>query len=365
MSQHKDKATGKWYYTGKYKDLMGERHDYKKRGFDTKKKAKEAEEAFLIKIKGGSGRIKMKALIELYHTESASSIKQSTLKAYRRLEALSILPVFGDRYCDDIKTMEVKKWIESIFQDGIDGRRYSYSTTRNLLLHLSGLFTFAVDHEILAKNPCRKVKPPKDPNAVIEKQNSEINFWEVDEYKRFIATIDDIDRVDIYEFFFLTGVRIGELAALQWSDLNFDTSKLFITKAVSAITTTITTPKTTNSIRVIDMPKRLMKRLEARYERKKKTDGFTDSYFIFGDLRHASHATIRRWFNEDVAKSGVKKITVHGLRHSHASYLLSNPMVSELLVAERMGHTVEMLRSTYAHIYENRRSIMLDYIENL
>lgn len=37
MSQHKDKATGKWYYTGKYKNILGEKHDYKKRGFLPKK----------------------------------------------------------------------------------------------------------------------------------------------------------------------------------------------------------------------------------------------------------------------------------------------------------------------------------------
>ena len=58
-----------------------------------------------------------------------------------------------------------------------------------------------------------------------------------------------------------------------------------------------------------------------------------------------------------VKKSCVKRITVHGLRHSHASYLLSNPTISELLIADRLGHSVEMLRSTYAHIYEKAEKI--------
>ena len=44
MSVHKDEKTGKWYYTGKYRDLAGKRHDYKKRGFKTKKEALEAEQ---------------------------------------------------------------------------------------------------------------------------------------------------------------------------------------------------------------------------------------------------------------------------------------------------------------------------------
>ena len=58
------------------------RHDYKKRGFNTKKEAKEAEDAFLLKIKGGYGRIKMNALIKLYHEEMKSTVKGSTLVGY-------------------------------------------------------------------------------------------------------------------------------------------------------------------------------------------------------------------------------------------------------------------------------------------
>ncbi len=61
----------------------------------------------------------------------------------------------------------------------------------------------------------------------------------------------------------------------------------------------------------------------------------------------------------------LKKNTVHGLRHSHASYLLSNPLISELLIAERLGHSVEMLRSRYAHIYEKSRKNLVEYIDNL
>lgn len=82
MSVHKDEKTGKWYYTGKYRDLAGKRHDYKKRGFKTKKEAKAVEDAFLLKIKGGQGRIKMNALIELYHQEMKSAIKYSTIIPY-------------------------------------------------------------------------------------------------------------------------------------------------------------------------------------------------------------------------------------------------------------------------------------------
>ncbi len=365
MSQQKDKKTGKWYYTGKYRDLQGVRHDYKKRGFNTKKEAKEAEDAFLLKIKGGYGRIKMNALIKLYHEEMKSSVKGSTLVGHKSVEKLHILPFFGDRYIDSIKTLEITRWNKERALTGNGGKPYDTQYTEHMFAHLSGLFTFAVRHKLLSENPCRYARPYRDPNQIARKQESEENFWEAETYHKFIVTVRDQDRIDLYETLFLTGLRIGELIALTWGSLDFEHRKLKVTQNYSAPTGAITSPKTLRSQRSIDLPIRLVDLLRLRYERASKLDGFRDDFFVFGDKRHLIPQTIRRHFNEDVARAEVKRITIHGLRHSHASYLLANPMISESLIAERMGHSIEILRKTYAHIYEKRRTAMVEYIENL
>lgn len=365
MSQHKDKKTGKWYYTGKYRDLLGNRHDYKKRGFNTKKEAKDAEDAFLLKIKGGHGRIKMNALISLYHEEMSSVVKASTLYQYRMIEKAHIIPVFGDKYIDTIKTMDITKWNKERGLTGNNGGSYSQQYITNMYLHMSGLLTFAVRHKLITDNPCKYGKPYKDPNQEKPEQESESNFWEVDEYNEFIKTVDNIDRIDRYETLFLTGIRIGEFCGLQWKDIDFENKKLSIKRSFSSNISAITSPKNGHSVRTIDLPKRLVDRLQERYNRCSKTDGFTLEYYIFGDVKPRTPCPIRRYFNIDIERAGVKRITIHGLRHSHASYLLSNPQLSEALVAERMGHSIDMLRSTYAHIYEKRRSALADYIENL
>lgn len=365
MSVHKDKNTGKWYYTGKYRDLLGNRHDYKKRGFRTKGEAKDAEDAFLLKIKGGQGRIKMKALIDLYHEEMSSSVKASTLYMYGMIERLHIVPVFGNRYIDTIKTTEITRWNKERGLKGNKGGPYSQQYITNMYLHMSGLLTFAVNHKFISDNPCHYARPYKDPNQVKPIQESEINFWEVEEYNRFITTIKSEDRKERYDTLFLTGLRIGELLALRWCDLDFTNRKLTVRGTLAPNTRNITSPKTTNSMRTIDLPLRLNEELKARYERCRRIDGFNNEYFVFGDIEPKSVSPVRRYFNIDIENAGVKRITLHGLRHSHASYLLSNPQLSEALVAERMGHSIEMLRSTYAHIYEKRRTALVDYIENL
>ena len=155
MSVHKDEKTGKWYYTGKYRDLTGKRHDYKKRGFRTKKEAKDAETAFLLKIKGGQGRIKMNALIELYHQEMSSMVKKSTLDFYKMLERKHIKPYFDDKFIDTIKTIDITKWNKERALYGNNGGAYSDEYINHMYLHMSGLLTFAVNHKLLDDNPCK------------------------------------------------------------------------------------------------------------------------------------------------------------------------------------------------------------------
>lgn len=164
---------------------------------------------------------------------------------------------------------------------------------------------------------------------------------------------------------FFTGLRIGEFCALQWKDVDLINNKLRISKSLSAITSKITSLRTARSNRTIQLPDRLIEKLKKRYIIVSQQEGFNDDYYLYKDQTYISIATLRRWFNEDVKKSGVKRITVHGLRHSHASYLLSNSTISELLIADRLGHSVEMLRNTYAHIYEKSRKNLIDFIDEL
>lgn len=123
--------------------------------------------------------------------------------------------------------------------------------------------------------------------------------------------------------------------------------------------------KTQNSHRTIDISEKIYDQLLIRYNYLKTTSNFTDEFFIFGDKTYTSISTLRKHFNLAVEKANVKKITFHGLRHSLASLLLSNSQIPENLIAERMGHTVEMLRKTYSHVYKKSRKEMIKYINNL
>ena len=108
----------------------------------------------------------MKALVELYHQEMSSAIKASTLDLYDMIERLHILPVFGDKYIDTIKTTDITRWNRERGLKGNKGGAYSQQYINNMYLHMSGLLTFAVNHRFINDNPCRYARPYKDPNPV-------------------------------------------------------------------------------------------------------------------------------------------------------------------------------------------------------
>lgn len=366
MAQKKE-LNGTWTYCGKLpKDASGKNRYYKKRGFKTKRDAKSAEASFLESLKKiPVAQMTLNDVIKEYHKDAPTLLKESTLKSYIRIERDMIVPTFGNKYLKDITSLEVSRWINDIYFNGVNGKKYSDETVKGILLHLSGLMTYAVKHDWLIKNPCYSVKRPKNPNEKLKEKSSVNNYWEIEEYEEFMEYVEDDLRYDIYEFTFYTGLRLGELCSLQYRHVNFEQGTVTVEQSLSSITSKITSPKTGNSYRTIKVPSKVMNKIKTRYDYLRLLRGFNNKWFVFGDQKYVSNGTIRRWFNDDVRKSGVKVITFHGLRHSHASYLLANPLLSEQLIADRLGHTVKTLRDTYYHVYKKHRTALDEFINDL
>lgn len=369
MSVFYIEKTKKWGFRKKYKDPFDNKtHEVKRSTFNTKKEATIAENEFINKInnnKVDTKNLTLTQLIELYHKIAPFKVKEQTLKAYTRFENQFYIPSFGNQKIDTFTKNQISDWINDFAVNGYNGTSYSDQTIRNVLLHLCGLFTFAVQREYLTYNVVRGIRPPKKPNKIVEKQNAEENFWDLDTFNKFIETVDNQFDQELYNFAFFTGLRIGEITALQWKDIDFKSKTLTVRQTYSAITSKIGSTKTDNSYRTIDLPERILNDLKLRYNYLKNSTYFTDDYFVFGDKQNLSSGTLRNHFNKSVSKANVKKITFHGLRHSHASLLLSNPQIPEHLIADRLGHSVEMLRETYSHIYKKSRKEMVEYINKL
>lgn len=90
---------------------------------------------------------------------------------------------------------------------------------------------------------------------------------------------------------------------------------------------------------------------------------FNGDYYVFGDIEPQKYGAVNLRFQKLKARIDCKPITLHGFRHSHASYLIEQG-IDDSLIAQRLGMTVIMLRKTYAHVYKAQREKMKNALSN-
>ncbi len=173
----------------------------------------------------------------------------------------------------------------------------------------------------------------------------------------------------MYNFLYRTGLRLGgECIALIWNDINLEEKTLRVCKSfanrLGISGYNILDPKTENSVRTIDLDDDLIILLKKHYEEESKIYQFDRQIFLFGNVKPISPTTFARHLDGDIKKAGVKRITPHGFRHSHVS-LLIHLRCDSRDVAERIGDTVEVVESTYYHMFPKKKAQTVCALNNL
>lgn len=143
------------------------------------------------------------------------------------------------------------------------------------------------------------------------------------------------------------------------ADIDIEKNIIYITKTCHRINKQdiITTLKTTNSTRTITVPNFLSIQL---HDYMKRIYGLKNSNRLLPITIHAVRPALKR----QCEKSGAKRIRVHDIRHSHV-FLLIDMGFPAILIAERIGDTVDMVNNTYGHLYPNRHEEVADKLDQL
>lgn len=210
--------------------------------------------------------------------------------------------------------------------DANDGKPYSATYLRTLNNQLTAILNHAERYYGLSPNPAmRTVK-------MGGKEARTMNFWTKDEYLRFSdAMMDDPRAFVIFEVLYWTGIREGKLLALTPDSFDWKKSTMRIDKSYQRLggRDVITDPKTPKSVRTVKLSRFLADEVRD-YANHHPEIGEGDRLFPVSK-HYISHAMQR-----GCAASGVKKIRVHDLRHSHVS-LLINMGFTALAIADRHG----------------------------
>lgn len=344
MPIYKDETTGTWMCKFYYTDYTGTRKQKMKRGFKLQREAKEWERSFLEKMQG-TPDMTFQSLYELYIEDISNRVKESTILSKKTVFLNRVLPYFKDKPINAITPSDIRTWQNEQIAQG-----FSDAYLRRIQNTVVTIFNYAMKYYNLPKNPCAVA-------GTMGKNTKSIQFWTQDQYHSVLEQVDDIRVHIMLQLLFYSGMRLGELQALTLSDIDFTENKIHITKTLQQNTHVIGTTKTENGIRTVTMPAAIMEELK---------DYVARLYDIQPEERlfPYSRSLITRGKDKAADKANMPRIRVHDLRHSHVSLLIELGFTPHL-IAERIGDTVQMIYSTYGHLYPTKHQEVADKLNSL
>lgn len=354
MPVYKDETTGKWFVKCYYTDWKGEKHQRKKRGFATQKAAKEWEREFL-QSQHADLDMPFESFVAIYNEDMKHRLREYTYTQKQYVIKNKLLPYFGKQPISQITPASIRKWQNEmmVYRDE-NGKGYSETYLKYINNQLTAILNYAVKYYGLKDNPCHKA------GSIGKGHADEMSFWTTEEFKTFLQNVSDKpqSRAGFLTLYY-TGIRIGELLALEYGDIDFDGMRITISKSYQRLNgrDVVTPPKTPKSNRVISIPPFLADELQAYTKQ------------LYGLRKHDRIFPYKKAFFEREMVRGtkdgsIKRIRLHDLRHSHASLLIELGF-SPLAIADRLGHEkVETTLNTYSHLFPHKRDEVAEKLQN-
>ncbi|MEI4452092.1 site-specific integrase [Bacillus velezensis] len=293
---------------------------------------------------------------KLHHKPNYFNIEKYTIEKH-------ILPHFENCIVKKVTHNEIQDFQRLLIKKGLENK-----TINNTMIILSKIFDIGIVEDVLIKNPCAKVKNL----SIVKKQ---MKFWTPDQFKEFINLISNNEFIFkvFYTTDYLTGMRLGEILALQWKDLDNARREINVYKAITYINQEyiITSPKTKNSIRRISINSKLIALLDQWKQKQKEIfDGLgikqtEESYMFQYKDRPPTKDIFSRKIKQICKRGNIEPIRFHDLRHSHVA-LLINQGEDYLVIKERLGHgSVAFTMNTYGHLFPNKQKETADRLDDL
>lgn len=267
--------------------------------------------------------------------------------------------------------MEHQQFVNYLY----DEKKLATSTIRLINGTIHNAFKKALALQMVKTNPCNGVEFRKSDIT----QRKELSYWNRYEIDQFLEAAK-LEQHYIFYYFFLTaiytGMRKGELMALQWSDINFfkrtitvEKTRLYRKEKRGEIA--FSSPKTQSGFRILVMSDRLQKALvelkqrQLQYRDKFEQRGHElDFVFCYKDFSPIANRTTNGALDRISKRAGIKKIAVHDLRHTHA-VLLRQAGVSLEDIQGILGHKNPTATLIYAHITEEVKQNAMSKFDSL
>lgn len=287
-------------------------------------------------------KLKISQIIDLWKKDKKQYVKKSTYSAYVLLVENHLLPYFGEM--EEVKEEDVQKFVFKKLEQGL-----SQKTIKDILIVLKMVLKYGIKYKYLEYQDI-DIKFPT------QRENEQLEVLNRSNQKKIMDYIENnftFKNLGIY-LCLSSGLRIGELCALKWENLDIDNGIITVRKTIQRIyivdegrkrtEIVIDTPKTKNSIRDIPMTTDLLSVIKPL---KKVVNN--DYYVLTNDVKPTEPRTYRNYYKRLMKKLDIPELKFHGLRHSFATRCIESKCDYKT-VSVILGHSnISTTLNLYVH----------------
>ncbi len=316
----------------------------------------------------------LKRFLEYYKTEGG--VAPRTWQDYRFHIEKNIAPMIGGIALGNLKPLVVDQWLKTLRDRGLGNRTVEYAQAV-----LRRALQFAVEWEILDRNPAgARFRTAKRKRAT-KLGSAKIRFLSPEQARKFLEAIRGDRHEVLYTLGITTGLRPGELYGLRWQDVDLANRRLTVNQVLAKTQRKkgeeqprllFGPPKTERSRRTIDFPEFVRRLLNEEHRIVHENRALAGDRWVENDLVFPSQVgtvledrNVLRRFQMICESSGLPKLRLYDLRHTHAS-LLINEGVHAKKISERLGHSgIKLTMDTYGHLFEGSDRDSAEKMEKL
>lgn len=293
-------------------------------------------------------------LVKMWLPTAKRTIRESTYESYSSHVRRHITPRLGDVPLGQLSGPVLNDVYSELLDAGL-----SETTVARIHATVHRSLRDAVRWGALTQNPANEADPPRDRGM----RSRKMRTWSGRELASFLEGCLGHPLHDLWCLLAMTGMRRGEALGLQWSDLNLGQKRLAVRETIVLVNgrRRPSSPKTAKGRRVIALDEQTARMLEVRSTR----SGSKGFVFADSDGGPMCPSKVTKSFARCVAASGLPRIRLHDLRHTHATLALTAG-VHPKIVSERLGHsTVSFTLDVYSHSNSHLQELAAEAMADL
>lgn len=293
------------------------------------------------------------AWFEYWISVKKKTVRPNTVRNYTERYERNIKAVIGKKLLTEVKPIHCQKIFSDMADDG-----YRTTTIYQTRIALYNMLEFAKENDVIINNPCKK-----SVKSDMGKPSDKKEALTIETQKKFLEGATGQNYENQYRFILQTGLRTGELVGLKWEDIDFENKTLTIQRSMEFRYKVgewrVGPPKSKSGYRTIPLTDEAIRILKAQKEKNRKIKvipmEWSEQVFLCRKGEPVKNSTYDTALFKICDKVGIKRFSMHVLRHTFATRCIEGGMMPKTL-QKILGHSnIGITMNLYVHITEEEK----------